>query len=41
MPSLQASVKRPDGLIECWRKRMRFKKEYIDFGRECYIGANI
>ncbi len=41
MPSLKAWVKRPIGLIKRSRKCKRFKREYLDKGRKCFIGANI
>ncbi len=30
----------PSGLIERGRKRKCFMRENLDYGRECFIGAN-
>ncbi len=41
MPSLMARVENPTGLLKRPRKRKCFKKENLDCGRECFIGANV
>jgi hypothetical protein len=41
MQSLKGWVERPTGIIKKGRKFQHFKREYLDYGRECFIGANI
>jgi hypothetical protein len=37
MPSLNAWVKRPTGLIKRGTQHKAFKRVYLDSGRECFI----
>jgi hypothetical protein len=38
---LEGLVERPTSLIKRGKKHKRYKREYLDKGRECFIGANI
>ncbi len=41
MPGSKAWVQRPVGIIKRERKAKRFKREYLNSSRVCFVEANI